>query len=158
MRQQAHQLTSRQLMPHPAYVPAWQADQPQQQHSPAQMGDRARRAGSLPACDLKLEGADATLKGLQGGLDGVYAVSSCESGLPLYKRKDSLANGALLGAACLACCAGRSVAEQLLAVQRAGCCGTPASTGTGTSPTAPLRRCVPLLHAFTLATCNPDVC
>ena len=48
----------------------------------------------MPACDLKLEGADAVLKGLSGGLDGLYVVSSCESGLPLYKRKDSKAHGA----------------------------------------------------------------
>ena len=50
-------------------------------------------AGSVPACDLKLEGADSVLKGMQGGLDGLYEVSSCESGLPTYKRKDSKPNG-----------------------------------------------------------------
>ena len=51
-------------------------------------------AGSVPACDLKLDGADSVLKGMQGGLDGLYEVSSCESGLPTYKRKDSKPNGA----------------------------------------------------------------
>ena len=47
----------------------------------------------MPACDLKLEGADSVLKGMQGGLDGLYEVASCESGLPTYKRKDSKPNG-----------------------------------------------------------------
>ena len=50
-------------------------------------------AGTVPACDLKLEGADKVLKGMAGGLDGLYEVNSCESGLPTYKRKDSKPNG-----------------------------------------------------------------
>lgn len=45
-------------------------------------------AGTKP-CDLKLEGADKLLKDLPGGLDGTYAVWSCENGRPLYKRRDS---------------------------------------------------------------------
>lgn len=44
--------------------------------------------GTRP-CDLKLEGADKLLENLAGGLDGTYAVWSCENGRPLYKRKDS---------------------------------------------------------------------
>ena len=47
-----------------------------------------RLAGTRP-CDLKLEGADKLLENLAGGLDGTYAVWSCENGRPLYKRKDS---------------------------------------------------------------------
>ena len=44
--------------------------------------------GTTP-CDLKLEGADKLLKTLDGGLDGTYAVWSCENGRPLYKREKS---------------------------------------------------------------------
>lgn len=51
-------------------------------------GGKPKFNGTAP-CDLKLEGADKLLKGLQGGLDGTYQVSSCQNGLPLYKRKDS---------------------------------------------------------------------
>ncbi len=45
-------------------------------------------AGTKP-CDLKIEGADKLLRNLSGGLDGVYAVWSCENGRPLYKRQQS---------------------------------------------------------------------
>ena len=45
-------------------------------------------AGTKP-CDLSLQGADKLLKNLPGGLDGTYAVWSCENGRPLYKRQDS---------------------------------------------------------------------
>lgn len=48
----------------------------------------AINAGTKP-CDLKLEGADKLLKNLAGGLDGTYAVWSCENGRPLYKRESS---------------------------------------------------------------------
>ncbi|EIE23585.1 hypothetical protein COCSUDRAFT_65999 [Coccomyxa subellipsoidea C-169] len=44
--------------------------------------------GTKP-CDLKIEGADKLLRNLSGGLDGVYAVWSCENGRPLYKRQQS---------------------------------------------------------------------
>ena len=43
---------------------------------------------------MKLEGADKLLKSVPGGLDGVYALASCENGRPLYKRQDSLAGRA----------------------------------------------------------------
>lgn len=43
---------------------------------------------------MKLEGADKLLKSVPGGLDGVYAVASCENGRPLYKRQDSVAGRA----------------------------------------------------------------
>ena len=43
---------------------------------------------------MKLEGADKLLKGTPGGLDGVYAVASCENGRPLYKRQGSAAGRA----------------------------------------------------------------
>lgn len=46
------------------------------------------------ACDLKVEGADKVLKGLPGGIDGVYQVTSCESGRPLYTRTGKKAGGA----------------------------------------------------------------
>ena len=55
--------------------------------------------GTRP-CDVKLEGVDKLLKGTPGGLDGVYAVASCENGRPLYKRQGSAA-----GRACPANCA-----------------------------------------------------
>lgn len=58
-----------------------------------------RGPGTRP-CDVKLEGADKLLKGTPGGLDGVYAVASCENGRPLYKRQGSAA-----GRACPAHCA-----------------------------------------------------
>jgi len=44
--------------------------------------------GTKP-CDVKIEGADKLLRNLTGGLDGVYAVWSCENGRPLYKRQQS---------------------------------------------------------------------
>ena len=43
---------------------------------------------------MKLEGADKLLKGVPGGLDGTYAVASCENGRPLYKRQGSAAGRA----------------------------------------------------------------
>ena len=43
---------------------------------------------------MKLEGADKLLKGTPGGLDGVYAVASCENGRPLFKRQGSAAGRA----------------------------------------------------------------
>lgn len=45
-------------------------------------------AGTKP-CDVSLQGADKLVKNLPGGLDGTYAVWSCENGRPLYKRQDS---------------------------------------------------------------------
>jgi len=50
-------------------------------------------AGSRP-CDVKMEGADKLLKDVPGGLDGVYAVASCENGRPLFKRQGSPAGRA----------------------------------------------------------------
>ena len=46
-------------------------------------------------CDLKIEGADKVAKKLAGGLDGTYAVWSCENGRPLYRRDQSPAGRAL---------------------------------------------------------------
>ena len=46
------------------------------------------------ACDVKLTGADKTVPNLNGGLDGVYTVTACESGRPLYTRQKSPKNGA----------------------------------------------------------------
>jgi iron-regulated transporter 1 len=43
-------------------------------------------------CNLKLEGADALLEGLSGGVDGKYEVWSCENGRPMYKRANSPKN------------------------------------------------------------------
>ena len=62
------------------------------------------------ACDLKIDGADKLLKAaLGGGLDGLYEVTSCQNGLPMYKRKDSRPNGMetlLVANARLACVLG----------------------------------------------------
>eukprot|EP00891_Asterochloris_glomerata_P009670 jgi/Astpho2/9670/Aster-x0861 len=44
------------------------------------------------ACDVKLTGADKTVPNLKGGLDGVYTVTACESGRPLYTRQKSPKN------------------------------------------------------------------
>lgn len=54
--------------------------------------DIDRDAGTQP-CNLKLEGADALLTGLSGGVDGKYEVWSCENGRPMYKRAASPKNG-----------------------------------------------------------------
>ena len=53
------------------------------------------------ACDVKLTGADAIVPNLNGGLDGVYTVTACESGRPLYTRQESPKNGAQGAAALL---------------------------------------------------------
>jgi hypothetical protein len=45
-------------------------------------------------CDIKIEGADKVAKKLAGGLDGTYALWSCENGRPLYKREQSPAGRA----------------------------------------------------------------
>ena len=50
---------------------------------------------------MKLEGADKLLKGVAGGLDGVYAVASCENGRPLYKRQGSAPGRACPSAQCM---------------------------------------------------------
>lgn len=42
------------------------------------------------ACDIKIEGADSAAEMLNGGLDGVYKVWSCQNGRPMYKREDSV--------------------------------------------------------------------
>eukprot|EP00884_Botryococcus_braunii_P000617 jgi/Botrbrau1/10556/Bobra.0343s0005.1 len=42
--------------------------------------------GTKP-CDVKVEGADKVLKDLPGGIDGVYEVTTCENGRPMYSRK-----------------------------------------------------------------------
>eukprot|EP00884_Botryococcus_braunii_P016135 jgi/Botrbrau1/3204/Bobra.37_2s0034.1 len=43
-------------------------------------------SGTKP-CDVKVEGADKVLKDLPGGIDGVYEVTTCENGRPMYSRK-----------------------------------------------------------------------
>ena len=40
-------------------------------------------------CDIRLEGADAHVRGMAGGLDGVYKVSTCEGGRPAFLRQHS---------------------------------------------------------------------
>lgn len=40
-----------------------------------------------------VEGADKVLKGLAGGIDGVYRVSSCANGRPVYTRTGATAGG-----------------------------------------------------------------
>ncbi len=47
----------------------------------------------VPACDLSIEGADKVLTLLKGGIDGVYKVTSCQHGRPLYVRQNSPAGG-----------------------------------------------------------------
>ena len=55
------------------------------------------------ACDVKLTGADKTVPNLKGGLDGVYTVTACESGRPVYTRQNSTNHGAhVLHLCCLA--------------------------------------------------------
>ncbi len=44
-------------------------------------------------CDVQLQGADAHVRGLPGGLDGIYAVSTCEGGRPAFLRKRSPPGG-----------------------------------------------------------------
>lgn len=40
------------------------------------------------SCDLLLSGADAAADRLQGGLDGVYYLSGCFDGKPMYHRSE----------------------------------------------------------------------
>lgn len=43
-------------------------------------------------CELRLSGADLLAKTVPGGIDGVYAVKSCQGGRPTYLRKNSPVN------------------------------------------------------------------
>ena len=80
------------------------------------------------ACDVKLSGADKTVPNLNGGLDGVYKVTACESGRPLFTRQKSPKNGAQ---ALQLCCSAAEVAPVCVhqpagahcqAGRLAGCC------------------------------------
>lgn len=52
-------------------------------------GDKLVLADGTAPCDLKIEGVDKQADLLKGGLDGVYKISSCFNGKPLYKRQNS---------------------------------------------------------------------
>jgi iron-regulated transporter 1 len=41
------------------------------------------------SCDLKLSGVNSMADKLKSGLDGIYKLSACHNGRPMYKRKDS---------------------------------------------------------------------
>ena len=55
----------------------------------------SRKCVDCQPCNLKLEGADNVTTGLTGEVDGIYEVWSCNNGLPMYKRANSLQNGKL---------------------------------------------------------------
>lgn len=40
-------------------------------------------------CDVRVSGVDKQADKLPGGLDGIYTLSGCHHGRPMYKRKDS---------------------------------------------------------------------
>eukprot|EP00192_Tetraselmis_astigmatica_P013680 CAMPEP_0117677416 /NCGR_PEP_ID=MMETSP0804-20121206/16733_1 /TAXON_ID=1074897 /ORGANISM="Tetraselmis astigmatica, Strain CCMP880" /LENGTH=333 /DNA_ID=CAMNT_0005486697 /DNA_START=142 /DNA_END=1143 /DNA_ORIENTATION=- len=42
----------------------------------------------LEACDIKIEGGNAVVNKLDGGIDGTYKVIGCHAGRPLYKRSN----------------------------------------------------------------------
>ncbi|KXZ48238.1 hypothetical protein GPECTOR_29g19 [Gonium pectorale] len=48
-------------------------------------------ANGTASCDIKIQGVDKQADKLAGGLDGVYKLSSCYNGKPMYKRKNSAA-------------------------------------------------------------------
>lgn len=46
------------------------------------------------ACDLEISGVDAVRGGqIPGGVDGIYKISGCFAGFPLYKREGKTKNG-----------------------------------------------------------------
>ncbi|KAG2429240.1 hypothetical protein HXX76_011009 [Chlamydomonas incerta] len=46
-------------------------------------------ANGTASCDIKVKGVDKQADRLKGGLDGVYQLTSCYNGKPMYKRKNS---------------------------------------------------------------------
>lgn len=46
-------------------------------------------ANGTATCDLKISGADKQADLLTGGIDGVYKLTSCHNGKPMYKRVSS---------------------------------------------------------------------
>jgi iron-regulated transporter 1 len=50
---------------------------------------KVKLTNGTATCDLKLSGADKAADKLKSGLDGVYKLSGCHNGKPMYKRKDS---------------------------------------------------------------------
>lgn len=50
---------------------------------------KVKLANGTATCDLKLSGIDKQADKLKSGLDGVYKLTGCHNGRPMYKRKDS---------------------------------------------------------------------
>eukprot|EP00892_Ulva_mutabilis_P003386 jgi/Ulvmu1/1419/UM011_0148.1 len=49
------------------------------------------------ACDLKISGVDKERKGkIPGGVDGIYKISGCFAGFPMYKREGKTKNDTLV--------------------------------------------------------------
>ncbi|MEW5306342.1 MAG: hypothetical protein WDW36_008811 [Sanguina aurantia] len=75
-------------------------------------GGKPVLANTTASCDIKIMGVNKQADKLSGGLDGIYTLSACYNGKPLYKREQS------------------PVGDWTV------CCGTPPPSATGTSPRA----------------------